>query len=123
MILLDTAAHRSRVDLQLASHLLFIGSTTWALLETEHANNTRDAIATKRVHLRRQNLVLIVAVRWHFTLILDRAVTCPWPRSSFATPCRRAIEAFAAVLRGEKRKRSRFDLGGDNGAGGIAAKP
>jgi hypothetical protein len=116
MILLDTAAHWSRVDLQLASHLLFIGSATWALLETEHANNTRDAIATKRVHLRRQNLVLIVAG----PLALH---SHPRPRGHVPLAALKFRHALPARLRGEKRKRSRFDLGGDNGAGGIAAKP
>src|SRR5215471_19737817 len=61
MTLLDTAAHRSRLDLQLASHLLFIGAATSALAEMEQANNAKYIIATKRMHPPRQNLVLIAA--------------------------------------------------------------
>jgi len=61
MILLDAAAHWSRLDLQPASHLLFICSATSALVETEQASNARYTIATKRMHPPRQNLVLIAA--------------------------------------------------------------
>jgi len=61
MILLDAAAHWSRLDLQPASHLLFIWSATSALVETEQASNARYTIATKRMHPPRQNLVLIAA--------------------------------------------------------------
>ena len=59
MILLDTAAHWSRVDLQRASHLLFSCAATSAL-ETGQASKA-SAIEMKRTHSRRQNMVLIAA--------------------------------------------------------------
>ena len=92
MFLLDTAAHWSRVDLQPASHLLFICSATSAL-ETEPASKTRDAIATKRIHPRRQNLLLIATGPLTLDSFPGRAAASTFGcAQALRSPCGRAFD-------------------------------
>ena len=52
MILLEAAAHWSRLDLHVASHLVFNCSQTCALAEMELATKLMmTAVETKRIHI------------------------------------------------------------------------